>query len=450
MVDRIEAPPATPLDGRADVILDLVGDDHAPPRGVHLALRCGGLPVLDGAVAAILDDRLPVLEASLSVDGVARPFARWPVAIEDRRSALRSATLILGRAAHLAVAAVEALLAAADPAEATLHLAEVPVTAPARPGIGLEFFASALAAKIAARLSRLAGRRPPTWATAWRRRAGGGDPFRPDRDPTPFRRLPEDGARFFADPFLFTEGGRLHLFVEEFPFATGKGVISHAVLGPDGDFGPPTPVLEMDCHLSYPFVFAHDGHIFMIPETSGRRTVELWVAERFPDRWVRHSILLDDVDVGDATIVEIDGTWWMFGATRAESTSSWEALSLWSAPSPYGPWRRHAHDPAIVDVRAARPAGHVFRSAEGWCRPVQDSARGYGSGLAVARIDELTPTTHRETVIRRFATPPPLLGLHTWNRASLGDDLFEVIDVFADLTAFGDTRPLDLADTDGR
>lgn len=427
----------------ADLVVDLVGDATSCGPEPTLVVRCSGAPPLDGAVAAILAGATPVATADLCVDGVVRPLARWPLAVEDRRSALRSASLAMGRVAHLVLRAVEAIRAAADPAAAVLPRAEGDDAVPAA-AAPLVFFAGAFAGRIADRLTRLV-RRPPTWAAAWRVRAPGGDPDRPDRDPTPFRRIPDDGARFYADPFVIEEAGRLHLFCEEFPFATGKGILSRAELGPDGVFGPMRPVLETDCHLSYPFLFRHAGRIWMIPETSGRRTVELWVADPFPDRWTLHSVLLDDVDVGDATLAEIDGTCWMFGASREPGTSSWEALSLWSAPAPTGPWTAHPANPVVVDVRSARPAGHLFRAAEGWCRPVQDSARGYGSGLAMATISHIGPDRYQERIARRFATPPPLLGLHTWNRAPLGERLVEVIDVHVAAAAFGDERRLDLA-----
>jgi hypothetical protein len=203
-------------------------------------------------------------------------------------------------------------------------------------------------------------------------------------------------------------------------------------------------VIEQDCHLSYPFLFAHAGRMWMIPETSERRTVELWVAERFPDRWSRHAVLLDDTDVGDATLAEIDGVWWMFGATRERWCSSWEALALWSAPAPTGPWTAHPKNPVVVDVRSARPAGHLFRDGATWYRPVQDSSRGYGSGLAVAALRDLTAETYAETVVRRFATPPPLDGLHSWNLAGAGDHLFEALDVHGVPSAFGRSRRLAL------
>lgn len=431
-------------EGAADLTIDLVGGGVIASSGLHLALDCDGVPPLDGAVAAIVDGRTPVLRLRLVRDGVVRTVARWPVAIEERGKAARSTSLVLGRAAHLVLTAVAALTRGEDPATLDLHVAtDLDGPSPGAPTV-LGFFAHALSAKIARRLAALCGR-APTWSVVWRHRAAAGDPGRPDLDPTPFRRLLDDGRRFFADPFPWPEGDRIHLFCEEFPFATGRGVISVITIEADGRVGPARPVIETDCHLSYPFVFEHEGRMWMIPETSQRRTVELWMAARFPDQWVRHSVLLENTDLGDATLAEIDGTWWMFGAGRERWCSSWEALQLFHAPAPTGPWTPHVANPVLVDVRSARPAGRLRHTAHGWLRPVQDSSRGYGSGLAVARIEAIGPTRYRETVVQRFHTPAPLTGLHSWNQAVTPAGLFECLDVHVAARDFGASRVLDLA-----
>ena len=242
----------------------------------------------------------------------------------------------------------------------------------------------------------------------------------------PFRRLADDGARFYADPFLWCAGGETLLFVEEFPFATGKGVISLARRGDDGSFGKPEPILEASCHLSYPFVFARDGAMWMIPETSGRRTVELWRAERFPDRWTLHAVLLDDVDLADATICEIGGRLWMFAASREPWTSSWDALSLFSAETLAGPWIAHPDNPVMVDFKAARPAGRILRCGDRLVRPVQDCEGGYGAALGFAAIDAISPGDYRQTILAVARPAPPDSGLHTYDRAGG----LEVIDRF--------------------
>lgn len=439
--DRVDPLVADAAGVVPDLIVDLAGGDD---RGAVPILRpsCLGARPLEGALAAVLDDRVPVLALDLVTTDGERRIGLWPVAVEDRRNALRATSMILGRLAHMVTIAVE------RHAETGLSIADDVDPAPGSV-IGASavtaLFLRSLATRIARKLTRLAGGARPDWRTVWRRRDPATAPHAPQNDPTPFRLLADDGARFFADPFPWDMGDHTLLFVEEFPYATGRGILSVCEIDAGGRVTPPRPILEQDCHLSYPQIFAHDGHMWMVPETSGRRTVELWRAERFPDDWRLHAVLLADVDLADATLQEIDGTWWMFGTARCPWGSSWDALHIYEAPSLEGPWTAVSPDPVVVDVRGARPAGRLLRDEKGWLRPVQDSSRDYGCGLAVTRIDRLDPTGFAEHPEIRFATPAPLLGLHTWNLAPGRAGLFEAMDVFADARAFGSERRLDLS-----
>jgi hypothetical protein len=50
--------------------------------------------------------------------------------------------------------------------------------------------------------------------------------------------------------------------------------------------------VERDHHLSYPFVFSHDGAVYMIPETSAANRVEL-LRDRLSARLGARPVLLD-------------------------------------------------------------------------------------------------------------------------------------------------------------
>ncbi len=76
--------------------------------------------------------------------------------------------------------------------------------------------------------------------------------------------MPDDRKRYYADPFLFTHNGRKWLFVEEYDYQTENGIISCAAV--DGNKSIYLPrALVRPYHLSYPFVFGHQGEIYMVP-----------------------------------------------------------------------------------------------------------------------------------------------------------------------------------------
>ena len=76
-------------------------------------------------------------------------------------------------------------------------------------------------------------------------------------------------GRFLADPFVFTKDDIDYIFVEDL-FSDNKGRISAIRLGDQG-YEFLGVVLEESFHLSFPFIFDHDGDIYMIPETHQSR-----------------------------------------------------------------------------------------------------------------------------------------------------------------------------------
>ena len=79
----------------------------------------------------------------------------------------------------------------------------------------------------------------------------------PEIGPEAFTRLADDGERFYADPFLLGPAARRSSSSRSFPYATGRGGFFRRGTQPARRLGDTThPVLEPDCHLSYPFVFA--------------------------------------------------------------------------------------------------------------------------------------------------------------------------------------------------
>lgn len=259
----------------------------------------------------------------------------------------------------------------------------------------------------------------PHWRVGWRF-VEGPDTLDLGRHPdAPWRVIPDDGHRFYADPFPFVEAGTTTVFVEDFPHRTGKGLISAIPFGPHGPTGPAVPVLEQPVHLSYPFVFRHRDQIWMISETSQARRIDLFRAAPYPTRWTYEATLVEDVCASDATLVEDAGRWWLFASVRDRAGSHSDALHLWYADDVRGPWHAHALNPVLVDAGSARPAGAMARRGGRLLRPVQDCRRTYGGALAIAAVDALSPTHFAQTVVARLEPGPQWPGrrLHTLNRA---------------------------------
>src|SRR6202034_2016460 len=138
-------------------------------------------------------------------------------------------------------------------------------------------------------------------------------------------------GHLYADPFLFEQDGRHHLFCEELLPGATRAVISHTELRLDGSVAdPPTPVLEAGYHLSYPFVFEHEGQVYLIPETSSQGRVELYRATDFPSSWTRERVLLDGLAACDATLLRDGGRLWLFVGVAMPDATMLDELHLFT------------------------------------------------------------------------------------------------------------------------
>jgi hypothetical protein len=229
--------------------------------------------------------------------------------------------------------------------------------------------------------------------------------------------MPPDG-RFWADPFPIEVEGKYYIFFEEFVNRLGQAHIAVSEVDRNGIVNGPTEVLKMDCHLSYPFVFEWQGEHYMIPETGAKNRVELYRAASFPGDWRLDQVLLEANQPLDATLVEVEGTWWMFVNIQEDGVRiNWDELHLYYADNPRGPWKPHARNPVVSDVRSARPAGRLFWSNGALYRPSQDSSLRYGYATTINRINTLTTTEYSETEVAKIVPnwDEDVVGVHTLN-----------------------------------
>jgi hypothetical protein len=213
--------------------------------------------------------------------------------------------------------------------------------------------------------------------------------------------IPNPTGAFLADPFAITVDGTDYLFVEEFPFDTRKGVISAYRL----DGAEPERIgviLEEPYHLSFPFVFEHDGDVYMVPESGADRSVRLYKATSFPTGWTEVKVLLADVPAVDTVLFKHCELWWMFTTIQGEGPGLNNAeLHAFYAKDPLGDWTPHSLNPIVMDAMKGRNGGFVRDTNGNPCRVAQvPGFTFYGAASAVYSIDELSPTSYRESLIK--------------------------------------------------
>ncbi len=425
---------SSPARSGYDLVVDLAGDTQLSGyRCRRFRPLYDNLPGIADLIGILLERHAPALAVDDSA--LSEPRRLGLSAVQQPEIILRGLDNVFSRMAGILLRSVD---------EIAENIVVPPPGAPSGERIGRKkrkkplaaerFFISNLAGKINNRLNGLVGKGSENnirWGVGWR--------FANDhrvRDSNTlsisnYIRLKDDGRRFYADPFVIWHEGQHHVFVEEYPFDTQKGIISHFTISEKGEVSDIKMVLSRPFHLSYPFVFRRDGQFWMIPETSGNNAVELYRAVRFPDQWVFEKTLIDDIRLDDVTLVQYQQRLWMFAAVSDWQSSQWDALGLFYADDLFGNWQPHQANPVLLDAGAARPAGNMYFKDGALWRPAQDCRSGYGAGLSLCRVDRLDPERFEQSVEHRFAPTrkDKLLGLHTLNE----DHELEVIDFFGRL-----------------
>ncbi|MGZ4264281.1 MAG: glucosamine inositolphosphorylceramide transferase family protein [Solirubrobacteraceae bacterium] len=254
----------------------------------------------------------------------------------------------------------------------------------------------------------------------------------------PVRVIPNPAGRFLADPFPIEVDGRHFLFVEDYSHSDRRGAISVSEMGAHGHWSPPRKIFERDHHLSYPFVFAHEGGVYMIPETSQAGRIELHRAVEFPHRWHLERVLVDGLRAVDATLHLEDGLFWLFASVLEEHEDAGE-LWLFFSPSLDDEWRAHPGNPIVIDPGSTRPAGRLFRREGTLIRPSQDCARVYGEAVILNRVDVLSPREYRETPVGRIE-PDWLTGVERTHTYTF-DSRYECLDGYRHVRRLRVRRP---------
>jgi len=257
-------------------------------------------------------------------------------------------------------------------------------------------------AYIAARMRYRNARSAGNWFCAFRTDPGAFTSNRGRFTPGGFEELPRTAPDYgCADPFPVSTGGTDFIFAEEIlPDERGRLVV-YSKDGAGKWQNPPTVIMDTAHHLSYPCVFEHEGEYYLIPETWCAGRVELWRATRFPDKWALDTVYAEGVGLVDTTPVYANGRWYFFTAAVGPGADAYELL-IYHSEQLRGPWEAHALNPVSSDIRAARMAGHFFRSHNRLIRPAQDCSGAYGRAMRLYEVLRLTPWEYEEREIEQI------------------------------------------------
>lgn len=379
-----------------------------------LTPRFAGCSSVAQAARLLMIGQLPDVDILLDES---RPVAHAAPMVDSRLSVLRGINDVLARVATLVIDTAQRYLAGERMGPVPAELADRPCP---KAGEIIGSYIFSMMPRQAAGIAMRLGFHLHRWNVSYRFHKGRRVADTGLLAGEPWITLPDDGKRFYADPFLFEWQGRYFMFVEDCPHGSDKAVLSVAEIFEDGTASVPRCVIDEPYHLSYPQVFAHGGEIWMLPESGSGNNLVLYRAEQFPDRWVRHSVLLPDCEIFDATLLDHGGRLWLFASLRDGYGSASDTMAVFHATSLHGPWIPHVANPVRIDRAAARPGGHFVQVGDRMVLPLQDGTRDYGGALGLADLMELNEKTVRLTlpapVLSSDKSPYPKI--HTLNSSA--------------------------------
>ncbi|CAL0321238.1 unnamed protein product [Lupinus luteus] len=226
-------------------------------------------------------------------------------------------------------------------------------------------------------------------------------------------------SNFVADPFLFIQGDILYLFYETKNSITMQGDIGVSKSTDKGATWQQLGIaLKEDWHVSFPYVFEHDGQIYMMPEGSKKGEVRLYKAVKFPLLWKLEKVIMKKPLV-DSFIIKYSGRYWLFGSDYSGfGTKQNGQLEIWYSDSPLGPWKPHKKNPIynINKSLGARNGGRPFLYEGNLYRVGQDCGDTYGRRVRVFKIESLTSEEYKEVEVP-LGFVEPTKGLNAWNGA---------------------------------
>ncbi len=236
-----------------------------------------------------------------------------------------------------------------------------------------------------------------------------------------FQRITPSPDRLWADPFIVQKNNKYFVFFEEMLYKDQKGRIAVFEMDKNGICGEAKTVLERNYHLSYPFIFQDNGGLFMLPESSKNRTIEIYECIQFPMKWVHRETLFHNIEAADTTLFNHDNKYWLFTSIRKNPHTSIndELYLFFSDRLLGGSWTPHPNNPVVSNVEASRPGGSIFTIGKRIFRPAQNASKYYGYGMQIMEITNLSEEAYEEKPVQTIKPhwERDIMGTHTYNFA---------------------------------
>ena len=214
--------------------------------------------------------------------------------------------------------------------------------------------------------------------------------------------------RWFADPFILeVDNNSITLLVEEFFYSTQKGRIARLTVSRSNyHLISNELVLELDSHLSFPFIYRENGHVFICPESSCSSTWKEYEYDVENNQIINERIIINEA----LTDAIIDDKGRILTTKVPDTNSSFLTVYTKNGGDSYKELTRISFNEKI-----ARNAGAIFKVGNRFFRPAQECNFAYGHAVVIQEITDYDLLSFMECC--RIVSPHKILkdGCHTFN-----------------------------------
>ena len=204
-------------------------------------------------------------------------------------------------------------------------------------------------------------------------------------EPSQWETLPtKRGYVFYADPFFC---GETSILVEALSARSGVGEIIRI------DGADHRAVLSGAGHISYPSTAVVDGREIVLPETANWSDPTVYLEDSASLQFMMNLRVEGRPRISDPTLFERDGRLYLFGNDRELGSN---VLNLWVANGLDQEFRLHPDSPIRISPEGSRMGGAIIDREGRLFRLGQDFSRGYGDGLILFEIEELSRKAYSE------------------------------------------------------
>lgn len=218
---------------------------------------------------------------------------------------------------------------------------------------------------------------------------------------------------FQADPFIIEKEEKLYVFYEAFSFLNSKGILRCRVLNPNLEEIEDVKLEgfdDLNCHLSFPFLFNLDGNLFMIPESSERKEVILFQSTAFPTRWEKVKVLIPDAEFTDNIFFTLDNACYLISTTLDNE------MVIHTAETILGEWKKITPSLKLCNLHHRGAGTPYFINNKNYILTQECNAEIYGKSVFIKELINLTPQNFEEKLVANISpTINQSVGIHTLN-----------------------------------